>query len=161
MTSAVTTADSMWIGQDAAGSGDVGSPYTFRLSFDLTGFDPASVRITGAWGVDNNGDITLNGQVPTGMGTFSLSGADMDNFNVEHDFTITGGFVAGMNTLDIQVTNTGGPVQGRGDQCATNTTGGCDVEGRVAGCGAALVMEVGPPGPLMQGVVRNHRRLLR
>jgi hypothetical protein len=33
----------------------------------------------------------------------------MDNFNVEHDFTITGGFVAGMNTLDIQVTNTGGP----------------------------------------------------
>jgi hypothetical protein len=103
------TADSMWIGQDAAGSGDVGSPYTFRLSFDLTGFDPASVRITGAWGVDNDGDITLNGQPPAGTGTFSLTGAVMDNFNVEHDFTITGGFVAGMNTLDIQVTNTGGP----------------------------------------------------
>jgi hypothetical protein len=49
----------------------------------------------------------------------------------------------------------------RGDPCATNTTGGCDVEGRVAGCGAALVMEVGPPGPLMQGEVRNHRRLRR
>jgi len=52
-------------------------------------------------------------------------------------------------------------IQGRGDPCATNTTGGCDVGDRVAGCGAALVMEVGPPGPLMQGEVRNHRRLLR
>jgi hypothetical protein len=103
------TADSMWIGQDAAGLGDVGSPYTFRLPFDLTGFDPVSVSISGAWGVDNDGTITLNGQAPTGSGTFSLTGAVLDNFNVEHEFTITGGFVAGPNTLDIQVTNAGGP----------------------------------------------------
>ncbi|MGH8833679.1 MAG: hypothetical protein ACRDWG_01585 [Actinomycetes bacterium] len=103
------TADSMWIWQDAAGSGDVGSPYTFRLPIDLTGLDPASVRISGAWGVDNDGAITLNGQVPTGTGTFSLTGAASNNYNVEHAFTITGGFVAGINELDIQVTNAHGP----------------------------------------------------
>jgi hypothetical protein len=95
------TPDSMWIGQDAAGSADAGAPYMYGLPLDLTGFDPASVTISGAWGVDNDGAITLNGQVPTGTGTFSLTGAVSDNYSVEHAFTITGGFVAGMNTLDI------------------------------------------------------------
>jgi len=103
-----TTTDSRWIGQDAAGSANVGSPYTFQQTFDLTGFNPASVTITGFWGVDNNGVITLNGQAPQGSG-LSLTGAVLDNFNLEHQFTITGGFTPGMNTLDIQVTNTGGP----------------------------------------------------
>jgi hypothetical protein len=103
------TADSMWIGQEAAGSSSVGSPYTFRQSFNLTGYDPASARITGEWGVDNEGEITLNGQVPAGTGPFSLTGTVTDHFNVRNGFTITGGFVAGMNTLDIRATNTGGP----------------------------------------------------
>jgi hypothetical protein len=103
------TADSMWIGQDAAGSGDVGSPYTFRLPIDLTGLDLTSVTISGAWGVDNDGTITLNGLAPTGTGTFSLTGATPDNYNVEHPFTITDGFVAGINTLDIHLTNADGP----------------------------------------------------
>jgi len=101
---------SMWIGQDAAGSGDVGSPYVFRQSFDLTGYDLASVQINGAWGVDNEGEITLNGQVPIGTGPFSLTGTVSAHFNTEHTFIITGGFVAGMNALDIAVTNTGGPL---------------------------------------------------
>jgi len=103
------TAESMWIWQDAAGLGEIGSPYTFRLPLDLTGFDLASVRVSGVWGVDNDGAITLNGQVPTGTGTFSLTGAVPDNYNVEHAFTITGGFVAGMNALDIEATNAHGP----------------------------------------------------
>jgi hypothetical protein len=103
------TTDSMWIGQSAAGSGDVGSPYTFRLPFDLTGYDVASVRIGGAWGVDNEGEMTLNGQVPAGTGPFSLTGTVTDHFNVRHGFTITGGFVAGMNALEMHATNTGGP----------------------------------------------------
>jgi hypothetical protein len=102
-------ADSMWIWQDAAGTGDVDSPYTFRLPIDLTGFDVASVAVNGAWGVDNDGTISLNGQAPAGMGTFSLTNAAHDNYNLEHPFTITGGFIAGINTLDIQATNADGP----------------------------------------------------
>ena len=54
------------------------------------------------------------------------------------------------------------PGQERGDLCATNTTGGCDIEGRVADCGAAPVMEVGPAGPMRRAgnrpVLASHRR---
>jgi hypothetical protein len=104
--------DSMWIWQDAAGGGDFNTPYTFRLPIDLSGLDPSSATLSGAWGVDNDGTILLNGQAPTGpgtLGTFSLTGAAHDNYNVEHPFSITGGFVPGINTLDIQVTNADGP----------------------------------------------------
>lgn len=95
--------------QNAAGTADVGVPYMFRLTIDVSGLDPSSVTIGGAWGVDNDGTITLNGQAPTGTGTFSLTRANLDNFNVLHPFSITGGFVAGVNTLDLQVTNADGP----------------------------------------------------
>jgi hypothetical protein len=103
------TTDSAWIWRDAAGAADIGVPYTFRLTVDLSGLDPASVTIGGIWGVDNDGTITFNGQPPTGTGAFSLSNADHSNYNVHHPFSITGGFVAGSNTLDIQVTNADGP----------------------------------------------------
>lgn len=104
------TDDSMWIWQDAAGTAGAGSAYTFRLPIDLTGYDLASVTISGAWGVDNDGTIALNAQPPTGMGTFSLTGGDVhDNYNLKHPFTINGGFTAGINTLDIQATNVDGP----------------------------------------------------
>jgi len=99
----------MWIWANAAGFADPGSPYTFRLRIDLSGLDPASVSIGGAWGVDNDGTISFNGQPPTGTGTFSLTNADHDNYNVAHPFSITGGFVTGLNTLDVQVTNVDGP----------------------------------------------------
>jgi hypothetical protein len=103
------SADSTWIWQEATGSAVAGSPYTFQLRFDLSGLDPTSVSIGGAWGVDNDGTISLNGQPPTGTGTFSLTNAAHDNYNVAHPFSITGGFVGGLNTLDIQVTNVDGP----------------------------------------------------
>ena len=89
--------DSMWIWQDVAGSGTPGSPYTFRLTFDLLGLDSRSVTISGAWGVDNDGTISLNGHAPIGTGTFSLTNADHANYNVAHPFAITGGFLAGIN----------------------------------------------------------------
>jgi hypothetical protein len=84
-------------------------PYTFRLTINLSGLDPSSVTLGGAWGVDNDGTITVNGQTPTGTGAFSLTNATHDNYNVVHPFSITGGFVAGTNTLDIQVINADGP----------------------------------------------------
>ena len=100
-------ADSMWIGPDVSGAAIGGSPYTYRLSFDLTGFVPASVKINGAWCVDNDGQITINGGPPVGTGTLSLTGAAFGNFNATHTFEITGGFVAGINSLEILVTNFG------------------------------------------------------
>ncbi|MGZ4665043.1 MAG: hypothetical protein ACXV5Q_08375 [Frankiaceae bacterium] len=101
--------DSMWIWQDAAGTGDVGPTYTFGVSIDLAGFDLTTVTISGAWGADNDGTITLNGHQAAGIGTFTLQDAAHDNYNREHAFTINAGFVDGINTLEIQVTNADGP----------------------------------------------------
>ena len=83
---------------------------------DLTGLDEQSVTVSGAWGVDNDGTISLNGNAPTGTGTFLLTNADHDNYNVAHPFAITGGFSPGTNFLDIEVTNVDGPA-------ALNVTG--------------------------------------
>jgi VPDSG-CTERM motif len=101
---------SSWIWVNANGFGDVnGANYTFRLTFDLTGFNPASASLSGSWGVDNNGSIMLNGSAAIGTGALSLTGGNTGNFNIFHDFSITGGFVAGINTLDFVAENDGGP----------------------------------------------------
>ncbi len=76
----------------------------YLLTFDLTGFDPASVLIVGEWSTDNFGsDILVNGHstgnTNSGFGslkTFSLSGG-------------SGFFTSGINTLDFQWGNSGGP----------------------------------------------------
>ena len=103
-------ADSQWIWVHADGSGATGSPYTFRLTFDLTGLDAGTATISGAWGVDNEGVIQLNGATPTGTGALSLTNFnDEGNFDVFNRFSITGGFVAGVNTLDFLATDNDNP----------------------------------------------------
>jgi len=101
--------DSRWIWVNASGDAGVGSPYTIRETFDLTGTIPSTATISGSWGADNNGMILLNGSTPVGTGTLSLSDSNVSNFSSFHSFTITGGFVAGLNTLDFVVTDTGNP----------------------------------------------------
>ena len=104
------SADSRWIWVNADGSGSAGSPYTFRLTFDLTGLDASTATISGAWGVDNEGVIQLNGATPTGTGALSLTRFDDEgNFDVLNRFSITGGFVAGVNTLDFLATDNDNP----------------------------------------------------
>jgi hypothetical protein len=101
--------NSRWIWADASGNAGVNSPYIFRLSFDLSGFDPDSVTLSGSWAADNFGSILLNGAAPIGTGTFALFAHPISNFQSFHDFTITGGFVAGLNTLDFVITDDGVP----------------------------------------------------
>jgi hypothetical protein len=104
------SAVSQWIWVNADGSGTAGSPYTFRLTFDLTGLNPSTATISGAWGVDNEGVILLNGATPTGTGALSLTNFnDEGNFDVFNGFSITGGFVAGVNTLDFLATDNDNP----------------------------------------------------
>lgn len=93
---------SKWIAPQAPqGTGNAAGDYVFRLSFDLTGLEPASAIITGRWTSDNAGlDVRLNG-ASTGItydgnfGTFSEM------------FTINRGFREGTNTLDFVVNNAG------------------------------------------------------
>jgi len=93
--------DSRWVWRNAGGSG--GGENTFRLTFDLTGYDPTTAVLSGYWGTDNNGRIQLNGVDAVGTGDLALTGSVLSNFNITHAFTISGGFVAGLNTLDFVV----------------------------------------------------------
>jgi hypothetical protein len=102
-------ADSTWIWENASGNASINSPYTIRETFNLTGDIPNTATISGSWGADNNGMILLNGSTPVGTGTLSLSDSNVSNFSSFHSFTITGGFVAGVNTLDFVLTDTGNP----------------------------------------------------
>jgi len=72
--------------------------YIYRTTFDLTGIDPSAVVIAGKWATDNFGlDILINGS-STGFT------APDDRF-AGGSFTISGGFVGGINTLDFVVLN--------------------------------------------------------
>ena len=103
---AANDADSRWISVNSAGgsTASVDSVTTYRLTFDLTGLDHTSAAISGRWGADNEGVIVLNG-----VDTSAVLGGGIvtSNFSVLHDFSLTSGFVAGLNTLDVRVTNHG------------------------------------------------------
>jgi hypothetical protein len=94
---------SAWIGPDSDTvlDGPIGN-YDYQTTFDLTGLDPTTAVLAGQWAVDNAGlDILING-VSTGQFT-------TDGFNSLTPFSINGGFLAGVNTLDFIVNNQGGP----------------------------------------------------
>lgn len=96
---------SAWIGpnNDMALNGPAGT-YVYRTTFDLTGFNPGTASITGGWSTDNNGlDIRING-VSLGFTTAA------NQFEIGFaPFTVNSNFVAGINTLDFLVNNSGGP----------------------------------------------------
>jgi hypothetical protein len=117
-------ANSRWINPNGS-SNDPGGSYTLRLTFDLTGFNPSTAAISGLWGVDNCGNVSLNGVAVSGL----IAGCqDMASFQSLIGFSFTSGFVAGLNTLDLVVSNSGGPSAARVD----NLTGSADAaEGAV------------------------------
>jgi len=74
--------------------------YTFRTTFDLTGFDATTGSFTGTFFADNTvSDIRINGV------SLGISGGDFKN---PTNFVINCGVIctAGANTLDFVVTNT-------------------------------------------------------
>ncbi len=91
--------DSRWIGPNAGDAVGPAGNYTYRTTFDLTGldFDNLVFAITGRWASDNQGtDILLNG-VSTGQKNVEFTGYSQ--------FTVSAGFVPGLNTLDFVVNN--------------------------------------------------------
>jgi hypothetical protein len=107
---------SAWIGpnNDHQVDGPVGN-FDFQTTFDLTGLNPATAMITGGWSTDNNGvQILLNGHDTGNAGT------DFAQFSIGFaPFSITSGFVAGINTLDFIVFNGGGPTALRVEMSGT------------------------------------------
>lgn len=79
--------------------GNLAGTYTYTTSFDLTGFDPASAKLSGSWASDNVGTLWLNG---------TAYGSANTGFDALSYFTLSGtasGFVNGVNYLTFVVTN--------------------------------------------------------
>ena len=93
---------SAWIGpnNDTSIDGPAGN-YTFRTTFDLTGFNPSTAFISGGWAVDDNDfQILFNGN------NIASAAANYSTFT---GFSISSGFLPGVNTLDFTIYNYGGP----------------------------------------------------
>jgi hypothetical protein len=92
---------SAWIGSQQFSAGQFPSGvFVFRTTFDLTGFDAATAVLQGNAATDNTlDDVILNG---TSLG---ISGGQFIAFSVP--FTISTGFVDGVNTIDFVVRNLG------------------------------------------------------
>ncbi len=91
-----TTSQWIWLTSDMyQNTGTTNNPiiWTFRTTFDLTGFDPSTAQIDGLFAVDNGlDDIKLNGNsLPNSSGGFTSRTA----------FSITSGFQPGINTLEF------------------------------------------------------------
>jgi len=89
---------SKWISVQADQSvGNAEGNYTYRTTVDLTGMDPAAIHLEGAWAADNGGvDVLLNG---------ASLGLTAPGFSSLVPFTINGGLIAGVNTLDFIINN--------------------------------------------------------
>jgi len=100
--------NSKWISPRAdAGNNNTEGNYTYRLTFDLSHFDPATAQIAGTWATDNGGvDILLNGvsiapvhppddafTQPMGTYTFAVP--------------LNSNFAACTNVLDFVINNAG------------------------------------------------------
>jgi hypothetical protein len=94
------TATSAWI----SGSPDTfagGGPFTYTTTFMIgAGFNPATAQLSGVWAADDQAAMYLNGSlVAQTVNTFSGPWSFFENFSV------TSGFVSGLNTLSFSVPN--------------------------------------------------------
>lgn len=69
--------------------------YIWNLTFDLSGYNPATASFSGRFAADNSATVSLNGtQIGTSAGFGSFS-----------SFAASSGFGSGLNTLSFVVTN--------------------------------------------------------
>jgi hypothetical protein len=93
------TGSSSWISPATNTFGGPG-PFTYHTSFSLAGLNPGTAVITGSIAIDDEGSIFLNGvDVFDSVSTFAAP------WSFFQTFTISSGFIAGINTLDIVVPN--------------------------------------------------------
>ena len=108
---------SKWIAPQADQStGNQPGDYHYRISFDLTGLEPGTAVISGQWTSDNGGSAVLLNGVNTGLsgdGNFPALG---------NAFTITNGFIDGVNTLEFVVNNAPPNVNPTGFRCELTGT---------------------------------------
>ncbi len=98
------TTTSRWVTPVINGLTNVpGGNYSYDLTFNLTGFIPSTATVSGMWASDNQSSMLLNG-VP--FATHSGGGTAFTFFD---SFGTGVGFLPGINTLTVLVTNISGP----------------------------------------------------
>ena len=98
---------SAWISHNQTTIIAGGTSLVYQTKFDLTGFNPASARITGRWAADNRGQsVILNGT--------PLAVPAPSSFDSWAAFNINSGFISGMNTLQFVIFNDADVTQPQG-----------------------------------------------
>ncbi len=83
-----------------------GALYTYTTTFDLAGLIPSTASLSGSWASDNQTVMILLNGLDTGIPTNCADSIfDLTCFSIFHPFSITGGFIEGVNTLDFIVLN--------------------------------------------------------
>ncbi len=95
-----------WIGPSGSDKSDPVGWYSYTLTFNLTGYDPTTVVITGSWASDNESYIYLNGS-DTGISN-KYDNDNKKSFRELSKFTINSGFNNGINILEFRVYNGSG-----------------------------------------------------
>jgi hypothetical protein len=76
----------------------VGPTAVLQRTFDLTGYSLPTVSFTGNWrAADNLIGLLLNGNLIASTG-----GAFTSNWDTDHPFSVTTGFLPGLNTIEVQ-----------------------------------------------------------
>lgn len=92
------TTTSSWLVDNTSSPSSGGNPLRFQTTFSLTGLDPATASLSGAWGIDDGGSLLLNGNVISSLPGQSASHWDTASLNA---FSASSFFLPGINTLTI------------------------------------------------------------
>jgi hypothetical protein len=91
---------SSWITIDADSVGNAPVvPYTYYRTFNLTAADLVTAAISGVWGIDDSGDLKLNGNTISTL---------VNDYSATTPFSVPAGsgfFALGTNTLTITMTS--------------------------------------------------------
>jgi hypothetical protein len=123
---AAQTAASRWISPATDASGASNAVYTYTTTFSLLGVDPTTATLSGTWACDDKCTLSLNAtQVAT---------SPTSNYGSTSTFAVPAGsgFVLGVNTLQIAVTNSGGGPTGLQVVSLTGTVAGCTADTQCA-----------------------------
>lgn len=104
----ITDSSANWITPTGNGATDAAEGYyLYQTTLDLTNYDPTTAVLSGCVASDNSVGIYLNQNFNYTQQYFSETG-----FSSESCFSITSGFISGINLVDFVVNNTGNDPSG-------------------------------------------------
>ncbi len=95
------TSSSAWLVDNTTSPQSGGNPLSFQTAFDLTGLNPSTADIVLEWGVDDGGDLLLNGNLVQSLFAECCTGL---NWRSLHSVSLNSGFLSGLNTLQVRLT---------------------------------------------------------